>query len=302
MIELVSTLMDEPKKDFRDSIFGAVAEYIRENENAILLTNDMGAQGIEKIKSFAPTQVINVGITEQNMMSMAAGLALSGHFVFVYGIAEHIILRAFEQIKLDICVQNLPVCIIGVGAGLAYGQDGPTHHGTEDIAVLRVLPNISIFNPCDCYSAAESVRYVISIKSPSYIRMDKEQLPELYSPKNDLENGFSIHGEVEGGAFVHTGVVGWTGLKAKENLSQENIASFCIDIWKIKPMNWTKLSQFIEAAEWLVFLDESVRSGGLSEYVLANTTHNSARFLIRKDLGDDFLARVVKSRMGLEKS
>ena len=111
-----------------------------------ILTNDMGAKGLDDIKKKFPTRVINAGICEQNIASVAGGLAKTGNYVFIYGIISHIIFRSLEQIKIDICVPNLPVTIIGVGAGLSYGQDGPTHHGVEDIGISRVLPNLNLYN------------------------------------------------------------------------------------------------------------------------------------------------------------
>ena len=289
MIDIPMSLIEAPRKDFRDAIFSEIADYIRDNENAILLTYDMGAQGIDKIKAFFPKQVLNVGITEQNMMSVAAGLALSGHFVFVYGIAEHLILRALEQIKLDICVQNLPVCIVGVGAGLAYGQDGPTHHGTEDIAVMRAIPNISIYNPSDCFSAKKSVSCAVRQKTPSYIRMDKEQLPEMYTSGRELEHGYGVHGTVSGGAFISTGVIGWPAFAAMEKLKTHGVECFCVDIWRLKPVNWDKLISTISGADWFVFLDESVKTGGLAETVLGNCQNMKPKFVISLDLGNSFL-------------
>ena len=181
MIELVKDMLEKQCFDFRDAVFNTVEAIIEKDQNAVILTNDMGAMGLDKISKFAPNRVINVGITEQNMVGVAAGLALSGKTVFVYGILSHVVFRALEQIKLDVCVQNLPVIFIGVGSGLAYGVDGPTHQGVEDIAVLRALPNMTIFNPCDVYSASYSINKSYEKQSPCFIRIDKENLPQLYS-------------------------------------------------------------------------------------------------------------------------
>src|SRR5437870_4371883 len=113
--------------DFRDVCFNAIYNLITRDRNVLVLTNDMGALGLDKIRSRYAAQVINVAIAEQNMMSVAAGLALAGKKVFAYGIIPHITARCFEQIKLDICSMRVPVTIVGVGSGLSYGQDGLTH-------------------------------------------------------------------------------------------------------------------------------------------------------------------------------
>ncbi|NDA64613.1 MAG: hypothetical protein EBX50_21670, partial [Chitinophagia bacterium] len=109
MIELVEEMLKKQCFDFRDATFNTVEAIFKNDSDTVILTNDMGALGLDKISKLAPGRVFNVGITEQNMVGVASGLALSGKKVFVYGILSHIIYRALEQIKLDVCVQNLPV-------------------------------------------------------------------------------------------------------------------------------------------------------------------------------------------------
>ena len=157
MIKLKKKYNDLDVTDFRDAAFDPIIEIFKTDPDVVLLTNDMGAMGLDIIKKYAPKKVINVGIAEQNMVSIASGLALSGKKVFVYGILSHIVFRALEQIKLDVCLPKLPIIFICVGAGLAYGVDGPTHQGIEDICVLRSLPNLSIFNPADSFSTSEAI-------------------------------------------------------------------------------------------------------------------------------------------------
>ena len=171
------------------------------------------------------------------MVSVASGLALSGKYVFVYGIISHVIFRAFEQIKLDVCVQNLPICIIGVGAGLAYGVDGPTHHGTEDIGALSSLPNMEIFNPSDDCSAREAVKFSYSLMTPCFIRMDKEQLPQLYPNGVDFTVGYEVHGSQNKIVVFCSGMTTWTGLKAKELLKENHGVNIMI-IDLLRPKNF----------------------------------------------------------------
>ena len=133
--------------DFRDAAFESVFKIVAGDPSVMVLTNDMGAMGLSRIQESFPQQVLNVGISEQNMMSVAAGLALSGHRVFAYGIASHITSRCYEQLKLDVCALQIPVVLLGIGSGLSYGVDGPTHHSTHDCALLQTLHGMTIYIP-----------------------------------------------------------------------------------------------------------------------------------------------------------
>src|SRR3989338_1388709 len=139
--------------DIRDAFFDELFEIAKDDSNVVFITADMGAQSLIRFKGSLSSQFINVGVAEQNMISIAAGLALVGKKVFVYTIIPFATLRCYEQIRNDLCCMNLPVTIIGVGPGFCYASDGPTHHATQDIAVMRVLPEITILNPSDSIMA-----------------------------------------------------------------------------------------------------------------------------------------------------
>lgn len=159
--------------DPRDTVFTAVHEIMRRDANAIVLNNDQGAMVLDQIKAEFPERVINCGIAEQNMMSVAAGLALCGRHVFVHGIIAHIVFRALEQIKIDICIHDLPVTILGIGAGLSYEMDGPTHWGIDDIPVMSVMPNLKIWDALTAEDAGRAVHESYERGRPGYIRMYK---------------------------------------------------------------------------------------------------------------------------------
>lgn len=307
MIELVKQMRDRPCFDFRDAVFNTVGDIIGKDPHAVILTNDMGAMGLDKISKSAPDRVINVGITEQNMVGVAAGLALTGKTVFVYGILSHVVFRALEQIKLDVCVQNLPVIFIGVGSGLAYGVDGPTHQGVEDIAVLRALPNMTVFNPCDVFSASYAINKSYEKQSPCFIRIDKENLPQLYSVKDDLDAGLFFHSgdekDVKRGAIISSGMLVWSALKAREMLSNEGVECTVIDIFCIKPLNIKLLQDLTKNLEWVVVLEESMNLSCLGELIarhilLNNKSINEYRTL---NLGDTYLLGSAKREWAWKK-
>jgi len=253
--------------DFRDAVFNAVGEIMSKGKDVLVLYNDMGAMGLDKIKNEFPGRVINAGIAEQNMASVAAGLAMTGKRVFIYGIIAHIFSRGFEQIRNDVCCANLPVTILGVGSGLSYGTDGPTHHGVQDIAVMRTLPNMTIYNPADSVSAYASVKLADEHRGPGYIRMDKEQLPALYGPDADFHAGFNILHEGSDIALLATGVLVHRSIEAARQLADEGISVRVMDIFRLKPIDSNALYKGIEDVNAVLTVEENSPVGGLSSII-----------------------------------
>ena len=165
--------------DIRDAFFDEFYNIASKDSNIIFLTADMGALGLEKFKIDFPNRYINVGVAEQNLVNVAAGLALAGKRPFIYGIASFITQRCYEQIKVCIYDMNLPVTIIGSGPGLSYGADGPTHHLINDIAIMSVLP-IIILTPTNVELARKAVQIAYSSQLPVYIRLAKDKMLQHY--------------------------------------------------------------------------------------------------------------------------
>jgi len=288
--------------DFRDAVFSSLQEIMRADANVICLTNDMGAMGLDNIRSEFPARVVNVGIAEQNMMSLAGGMALAGKSVFVYGIVAHVTARCFEQIKLDICVPDLPVTIIGVGAGLAYGVDGPTHHGVEDVAIMRALGNMHIYNPADGVSAFAAVKQAYASCRPSYVRMDKEVLPPLFENDHDFTAGVNVLVPGTDAVIVSTGVLSWTARDAALVLTSEGFSVKAIDLFRLKPVNSGYLTSLLQSAKVVVTLEENISSGGVGTIVseaLAASEQNPK--LLRLSLGDGFLLGSASREWAAEK-
>lgn len=253
--------------DFRDAVFNAVEEIMSKDKYVLVLYNDMGAMGLDKIRKEFPGRVINAGIAEQNMASVAAGLAMTGNRVFIYGIIAHIFSRGFEQIRNDICCPNLPVTILGVGSGLSYGTDGPTHHGVQDIAVMRTLPNISIYNPADSVSAHALVKLADEHGGPGYLRMDKEQLPAIYGQEADFRTGFAILHEGPDIALLATGVLVHRAIEAARQLAEEGISVRVLDVFRLKPVDLNALHTAIAGVRAVVTVEENSPIGGLGSII-----------------------------------
>jgi transketolase len=260
--------------DFRDAVFTAVEEIMLNDQNVLVLYNDMGAMGLDRIKECFPGRVINAGIAEQNMASVAAGLTTTGKRVFIYGIIAHIFSRGFEQIRNDICCTNQPVVILGVGSGLSYGSDGPTHHGLQDIAVLRTLPNIAIYNPSDSVAAQTLVKLAYNRGGAAYVRMDKEQLPCIHSPETDFRAGFTILHEGNDIVLFSTGVLAHRALQAARQLMKEGVGIRVIDVFRLKPLDNALFSKAFMGVKSIVTLEENSPIGGLGSIIAELATLN----------------------------
>lgn len=262
MIEIIPKKFTQNKKeDFRDYAFRPIFKIMEKNKKVFLLTNDMGAKGLDDLRQKFPERVINAGISEQNIASVAGGLAKSGNYVYIYGIISHIIFRSLEQIKIDICLPNLPVTILGVGAGLSYGQDGPTHHGIEDCGIASVLPNLNIYNPSDYISTYQAVLDCYRHKKPSYIRLDKEKLPNIYNLKDKFEN-MKTFGKHSQNLLVASGISLWICLKVKEILKKK-INLLVLDFNKLTYFNITKIKKVLKKTKNIIIVEENIDSSSI---------------------------------------
>jgi len=179
----------------RDAFFEELVSQARLNSNIVILSADHGAFALEEFAKKNPKQYINIGIAEQNMVGVAAGLAASGKIVFVYGITPFVSLRVLEHLTIDVAAMQLPVNVVSVGAGFTYSTDGPTHQGLQDVLAISSIPGFTILNCSDPENSKHSVKKAILTKSPHYIRIEKEKLcilDRLESIEISMRDGFSI--------------------------------------------------------------------------------------------------------------
>ena len=255
-------------KGMRDAFFDSLFEIAKKDRNVVLLTADTGAICHDKFKAQLKDQYINVGIAEQNMIGVAAGLAMVGKKVYVYAITPFATARCFEQIKVDICCMNLDVTVVGIGAGFDYSTLGPTHHGTEDIALMRILPLMKIYSPSDNTMANIFVELSYKESGPKYIRLDRTGLPLIYKNKSsiDIESGFNVVKKSKCFYILATGRMVDMALKVSERF-KDNINLGVIDIFRIKPINKDKLWSLIGESNVVVTLEEHFLEGGLADII-----------------------------------
>lgn len=270
-------------KDIRDAFFDEIYNIAAQDKNVIFLTADTDAFSLKRYKKDFPSQFINVGVAEQNMVAVATGLALCGKKVFIYAIIPFITMRCYEHIKATICSMNLPVTIVGAGAGLSFGYDGPTHHAIQDIAVMRTLPEMTILNPCDDISAAACARIAYESKSPVYVRIDKGILPRLYDETDDFANGMKVIRKTTNMNIIGTGFMSHKAVEVADKLKEKySIDIGVIDLYRIKPLDDISLLALIGQSLYIVTIEENSIVGGIGTIISELSTDNWQDWTLRR--------------------
>lgn len=242
---------------------------MKKNKNIFFLTGDLGFNALEPIHLNFPERFINVGIAEQNLIGVAAGLALTGKKVIAYSIAPFITMRAYEQIRTDVCYHNLDVKIVGTGGGFNYGSHGVTHHSIEDTAIMSVLPNMTVFSPSYSWEATETTKAMINSVGPTYIRLGKNPKDNFYKTnfKFDIGKGFIINKGKEV-ALIITGNILDYGMEVVNIVKQATGLNITlISMPSIKPINEKWLLNVIKPMKIIVTMEEHSLHGGLASKI-----------------------------------
>lgn len=246
------------------------------DERIIVMAADLvGSCKISNIEKKFPNRFINVGIAEQNMIGMAAGLAKEGFQVFAYTFSTFASLRAAEQIRTDVFYNKLNVKIVGTHSGLSTGPSGPTHYSLEDMGILRSIPQSRLFVPADAYSTERLLEQLIKDSDPAYIRLDRNPLPDLYEvgAKIVLGEGYRLR-EGQDGVIVANGCMSGIALDAAELLEKEGLNMMVIDMPSVKPLGTVVLKESLLKGKKIFTLEEHNVTNGLGtaicEYVARN--------------------------------
>ena len=252
----------------RDAFFDALYGLASEDKNVVIITADNGAPSLDKFAQTLRGQFFNVGIAEQQMFGMACGMAFEGKKVYCYAIAPFVTTRVHEFIKLDVCAMNLPIVALGVGAGYAYDIMGPSHHTVEDIAIMRVQPNLKIYSPADSTCAAALAQISYDDRSPQYIRFDRAGIPNLYDDNSNFSDG--VLNPIKSGddiCIISTGIMVHQAVKISAKLAEIGISVGVIDLCRLKPVNIERLLCLIENISGVVTLEEHYLAGGLGSII-----------------------------------
>lgn len=278
----------------RNHLINRITEIAETDKNIMLVTADLGFSVVENFKNKFPDRYVNVGIAEQNMAAVAAGLALEGNMVFVYSIGNFPTLRCIEQIRNDICYHNANVKILAVGSGFAYGTLGMTHHATEDLAIMRALPNMKVFTPCDSISAEAVAQEICKINGPCYVRLERGGEPGVFNNKEHFTVGELK--KIRSGddiAVITIGTVVNEALKAADILQSQNKNISVYSVYSLKPIDKKQILKIAEKHKYIISVEEHQITGGLGSTISEIIAENNVNVkIIRLGLNDEFTSVV----------
>ncbi|NIA07901.1 MAG: transketolase family protein [Actinobacteria bacterium] len=272
----------------RDAFCEALLEAGSTSPDVFVLTADQG----KSVKPFAkayPDRFADVGIAEANMVGIAAGLALSGKKPFITTIAAILMLRACEQIKDDVCYQNVPVKIVGHGGGLSYGVLGPTHHSVEDVGIARSIPNMTVVVPADAREAKKAVIAAIDYPSPIYIRIGTGNEQQIYADDYDfrIEEPVILRPSEQVCIMANSHVL-TEAIKASQMLAEKGVQAGVVNVHTVKPMSKQSIIAAAGKARIIVTLEEHNILCGLGSAVAEVLSEEVGYRIIRLGVPDCF--------------
>ncbi len=261
---------------------------LQKDKNVISCLSDSGTDYDEMIAREFPNQVINFGISENNKVAAAAGLASCGKIPFVYTTSAFLAYRSYEFIRDDICLQNYNVKLIGMGSGLSWSTLGPTHHTTEDIAILYTLPNLTILSPCSPKELEQCINYAYNHIGPVYVRMGMSNEKEIYD--ENYKFVFGKNNVIKEGKDVSiyvTGSIIEEVIEASKKLETNGFSIKIVNVATIKPFD--KNSIINEKNKYIVTVEEQNILGGIGSIISSIITENNLNIkLFKIGLNDSF--------------
>lgn len=243
-------------------------EIAKKNPNIYMILADIGYGEIEEFANTFPDRYFNVGVAEQNMTGVACGVALEGNTAVTYSIANFPTLRCLEQIRNDVCYHKVDVKIVIIGGGLAYGALGVSHQSTEDIAIMRSLPDMIVLAPADKKEAEAATYATFEHRGPVYYRCGYKNEPDIHKGPIDFRIGKAI--EVKSGSqvtLIGTGTITYNALKAAEILEKKGISTRLLSMHTVKPIDDEAILKAAEETGAIVTVEEHNILGGLGSAV-----------------------------------
>jgi transketolase len=249
----------------RNAFADEITKLGKEDPRVVLLSGDIGNKLFDKFKDGAEGRFLNCGVAEANMMSVASGMALCGLRPVVYTITPFTTTRCFEQIRVDACYHHAPVTIVGTGSGLSYAELGPTHHSLEDLAILRTLPGMTVFAPCDEVELRLGLRAALEQDGPLYMRIGKKGEPVIHKT---APAAFALGKAItlrpgRDACLVAAGTVMPEVLAAADALQKEGITTRVESFHTIKPLDGAKLEEVFRSVKIVAVVEEHGLLGGL---------------------------------------
>ena len=252
----------------RDNFVRQLSEVARKDRRVFLMTADLGFRVLDDFATEFPDQYLNVGIAEQNMIGLATGMALDGRIVFTYSIGNFSTIRCLEQIRNDACYHQADVKVVAVGGGFSYGPLGISHHATEDLSIMRSLPEMTVVAPGDQWEAREATKALINTPGTCYLRLDKSSAPATARSTDVFYIGKAR--TVRAGSditLMATGGILGAALEAADSLVEQGIACRVLSMHTIKPFDADAVLRACLETGGIVTVEEHTIHGGLGSLV-----------------------------------
>lgn len=248
----------------RNSFADELLSLAEQDDRVVMLSGDIGNRLFDRYKSRFPDRFFNCGVAEANMMGVAAGLAMNHLRPIAYTITPFVTTRCLEQIRVDVCYHHLPVVIAGVGAGLCYAELGATHHACEDIALLRMLPGMTVVCPADPVEARLALRAALSAEGPVYLRLGKKGEPQVHPQPPLFVLGQAIPlREGRDVALLGTGTMVFDTLEVARRLEAQHVQARVLSMHTVKPLDTQQLESAFRDCPLVVTIEEHSVLGGL---------------------------------------
>ncbi|HYM32812.1 MAG TPA: transketolase C-terminal domain-containing protein [Candidatus Cybelea sp.] len=276
----------------RKTSLDGVYELAKRDPRVVFVGSDLGVGTLDEFRNEMPERFFMEGVSEQNIIGLAAGLAMEGFIPYVNTIATFLTRRCFEQVAVDLCLHNLPVRLIANGGGVVYAPLGPTHLAIEDMAILRALPNMTIVAPVDAEEMRRFIPKTLDWPGPVYIRLAKGGDPVVSRAENGFEIGKAIAMRPPGRfLFIGTGVMTERSLKAADLLSKRGIDCGVLHMHTVKPLDEAAVLGAAAKAQAIITVEEHTLIGGLGSAVadlLVDKLQGRAPALLRLGIPDRF--------------
>lgn len=248
----------------RNIFINTILDEAKKNKKLFIVSGDAGLGVFDNYKEDCSDQFLNLGVAEQNAASFCAGMALTGHKVYLYNIIPFLLYRCYEQVRNDICYQELPVVLVGIGSGITYAPQGMTHYSIEDIGLAQTLPNLTVFSPIDPIEAKAAAEYSLISKTPVYVRLPKRGEPCFHQKAVKDITLPQVISEGREIALLFHGSIGIEVMEAKRKLEKKKIDPLLISVPMVQPLPFIKLNNLLKNVKQVVCIEEHYSDCGLS--------------------------------------
>ncbi|ACM19031.1 transketolase, B protein, putative [Geotalea daltonii FRC-32] len=246
----------------RNAFINTILDACAGRDDIFIISGDAGLGVFDTFKDRHPDRFLNLGAAEQNMIGFAAGLAITGYKVVLYNIIPFVLYRCYEQVRNDICYQDLPVILAGIGSGVTYAPQGMTHYSIEDLALARTMPNLEVFSPIDPVEARLAAKYALSARAPVYVRLAKRGEPDIHRQQDLDITKPQVLAEGEAVALLCHGSIGEEAMRAVQILHDAGIRPRVLSVPMVQPLNRQALAEALQGIGAVLTVEEHYRSCG----------------------------------------